>query len=60
MQYAGMATEMMAMLGIAVFAGYHLDRWCGWAWPIFLIIFPLLALALFLWRLFKATGKKDG
>jgi len=60
MKYAGMASEMLAMLGIAVFAGYGLDRWCGWRWPIFLIIFPLLALAVFLWRLIKATGKKDG
>jgi len=60
MQYAGMATEMLAMLGIAMLAGYGLDRWCGWSWPIFLIIFPLLALTLFLWCLIKATGKKDG
>jgi hypothetical protein len=51
---------MMAMLGLAVFAGYKLDRWCGWGLPVFLIIFPLGALALFLWRLIKATGKKDG
>jgi F0F1-type ATP synthase assembly protein I len=58
--YAGLASEMMAMLGLAVFAGYKLDRWCGWGLPVFLIIFPLGALALFLWRLIKATGKKDG
>jgi hypothetical protein len=51
---------MMAMLGLAVFAGYKLDRWCGCGLPVFLIIFPFGALALFLWRLIKATGKKDG
>lgn len=60
MKYAGMASEMLAMLGIAVLAGYGLDRWAGWSLPIFLIIFPLLALAVFLWRLIKATGKKHG
>lgn len=55
-----MASEMMAMLGLAVFAGYKLDQWCHLDLPVFLIIFPLGALALFLWRLIKATGKKDG
>lgn len=60
MRYAGMASEMLAMLGIAVLAGYWLDRWFGWRWPVLLIIFPLLALTVFLWRLIKATGKKDG
>jgi hypothetical protein len=60
LQYAGMASEMLAMLGLAVFAGYKLDQWCGWSYPIWLIIFPLMALGVFLWRLIKATGKKDG
>lgn len=56
-RYTGLATEMMAMLGIATFAGYKLDQWLQWKLPVFLIIFPLLALALLLWRLIKATGK---
>lgn len=60
LRYAGLASEMMVTLGIATFAGYKLDQWTEWGWPIFLIIFPLLALALLLWRLIKATGKKDG
>ncbi|TAN00513.1 MAG: AtpZ/AtpI family protein [Chitinophagaceae bacterium] len=59
-QYAGMASEMMAMLGIAVFAGYKLDRWLAWEVPVFLIFFPLVALAVFLWHLIKVTGRKDG
>lgn len=56
-RYTGLATEMMATLGVATFAGYKLDQWSGWGWPVFLIIFPLLALTLLLWRLIKATGK---
>lgn len=59
-QYAGMATEMLAMLGIAVFAGYELDLRLAWKVPVFLIFFPLVALAVFLWCLIKATGRKDG
>lgn len=60
LRYAGLASEMMATLVIATYVGYKLDQWCKWGWPVFLIIFPLLALALLLWRLIKATGKKDG
>lgn len=60
LRYSGLATEMMATLAIATYAGYKLDQWIAWGWPLFLIIFPLLALALLLWRLIKATGKKDG
>jgi hypothetical protein len=55
-----MASEMMAMLGVAVFAGYKLDRWLAWEVPVFLIFFPLVALAVFLWHLIKVTGRKDG
>jgi predicted neutral ceramidase superfamily lipid hydrolase len=55
-----MATEMLAMLGIAVFAGYKLDLRLAWKVPVFLIFFPLVALAVFLWHLIKATGRKDG
>ncbi len=55
-----MATEMMAMLGVAAFAGYKIDQWCGWGLPVFLILFSLAALTVFLWRLIKATGKRDG
>lgn len=60
LKYAGMASEMMAMLCIATFLGYKADQWMQLNFPIFLIVFPLLALAVTLWRLIKMTEKKDG
>lgn len=59
-QYAGLASEMLALLGLAVFTGYKIDSWLSWRLPIFLIVFPLVALGVFLWRLIKATGKNNG
>ncbi len=59
-RYTGLATEMMAAIGIAVFLGYKLDQWLGISFPLFLIIFPLLALGVTLWRLIKTLEKKDG
>lgn len=59
LKYAGLGAEMLAMLGIATFGGYKLDGWCAWGFPLFIIIFPLLALVVFLWRLIKATVRND-
>lgn len=51
---------MLALLGLSTFAGYKLDRWCAWRFPLFIIIFPLAALVVFLWRFIKATRENNG
>lgn len=59
LRYAGLAFQMLAAIGIALWAGYMLDQWIGMRIPVFMIIFSLLALALLLWRIVKDTGKHD-
>ncbi|ASZ14432.1 AtpZ/AtpI family protein [Chitinophaga pendula] len=59
LRYTGLAFQMMVTLGLAVFAGYKLDQWTGWAFPVFLIIFSLLALVLLLWQIIKDTRRND-
>ncbi|RPE12446.1 AtpZ/AtpI family protein [Chitinophaga lutea] len=58
-RYAGLAFQMMAAIGIALWGGYMLDQWIGMRFPLFMIIFSLLALALLLWQIVKDTGKHD-
>ncbi|WP_143305202.1 AtpZ/AtpI family protein [Chitinophaga vietnamensis] len=58
LRYAGLAFQMMATLGLGVFAGYKLDQYIGWRFPVFLIIFSLLALAILLWQIIKDTRKQ--
>ncbi|AWO00599.1 ATPase F0F1 [Chitinophaga alhagiae] len=58
-RYAGLAFQMMAAIGIALWGGYKLDQWTGMPFPLFMIIFSLLALALLLWQIVKDTGKHD-
>lgn len=58
-RYAGLAFQMMAAIGIALWVGYMLDNWIGIRFPLFMIIFSLLALALLLWRIVKDTSKHD-
>jgi len=49
---------MMATLGVAVFAGYKLDQWTGWSFPVFIIIFSLVALVILLWQIIKDTTRR--
>ena len=57
MRYASLATQWMALLGIAVFAGYKLDKRLNWKVPLFLILFPVTALTLLLWQLINDLNK---
>jgi len=57
MRYASLATQWMVMLLLAVWAGYKLDKKLNWTVPLFLILFPLISLALSLWRLIKELNK---
>lgn len=57
MRYAGLATQWMVMMGIGVWLGYKLDKLINWKLPLFLILFPLISLALSLWQLIKELNK---
>ncbi|HVB02320.1 MAG TPA: AtpZ/AtpI family protein [Chitinophagaceae bacterium] len=54
-RYSGLAFEMLAAIGIAVFAGIELDKWLKFHFPLFVLIFPLLAIGLILWNIIKST-----
>ncbi|MBC7553217.1 MAG: ATPase F0F1 [Taibaiella sp.] len=58
LRYAGLATQWMVMLLIAVWGGHKLDQLIGWRFPVLLIIFPLAALVISLWALIKEFNKK--
>ena len=57
MRYASLATQWMVMLLVAVYAGYKLDRWLHWK-VAFLIIFPLISLAVSLWQIVSEFTKQ--
>lgn len=59
LRYAGLAFQMMATLGVAVWLGYLLDKKVDTGFPLFMIIFSLLALALLLWQIVKDTSRHD-
>lgn len=59
MQYAGLASQLMAALGLGVFIGYKLDRALAFSFPVFIWLLPLVFLMGMFVKIFKDTsGKK--
>ncbi len=57
MRYAGLATQWMVMMLIAVWAGYKIDSKLNWTVPVFVILFPLLSLVVAMWQLMRELNK---
>jgi Mn2+/Fe2+ NRAMP family transporter len=58
-RYAGLATQMLACLGIAVFIGLKTDKWLRLSFPLLSWLLPLLALAAILYKIIKETSPKN-
>lgn len=60
LRYAGLGTQLLAAIGLSVFAGLKADQWLR-ARPVFACILPLLVLGAMFYKLARETGKrKDG
>ena len=59
MRYAGLATQMLISLGIAVFIGIKADKWLKLSFPILPWLLPLLVLAAIIYRIIKETGPSN-
>lgn len=57
MQYAGLATQWLVMLGLAVWAGLAIDKKVSETSRLFTIALPLIALTISLWQLIKKLNK---
>lgn len=57
MKYAGMATQMIATLGVAIFLGHQLDKYIHLRFPVFLLLFALLSLFHLFWKIYTDSKK---
>lgn len=57
MRYAGLATQWLVMLSLAVWGGYKLDELVKFNVPLFLILLPLISLSFSLWKLVKELNR---
>lgn len=58
MQYAGLASQLMAALALGVFLGYKLDHWLQFSFPVFIWVLPLVFLIAMFVKIIKDTDKK--
>jgi len=60
-RYAGLGSQILVSLGIAVFAGYKIDKWLKLPLPLLVWLLPLIVLIAIIYKLIKETsGKKNG
>ncbi len=57
MRYASLGTQLLAALGLSVFAGLKLDKWLHTS-PLLACALPLLVLSGIFYKLYSETGRK--
>lgn len=58
LEYSGLAMQIMAALGIAVFLGLKTDGWLNLNFHLFAFVLPVLVITALLIRVVKDTSKK--
>lgn len=58
LKYAGLATQFLATLGVALFLGLKADRKLGWKFPALTLLLPILALIGLLYRIYADSSRK--
>jgi len=58
LRYAGLGTQMLVSIGIAVFIGLKADKWLH-TLPLFSCVLPLLVLAAIFYQLMRQTRNKN-
>ena len=58
LRYAGMGTQMLVVIGIAVFLGLKSDQWLNFSFPLLVWLVPLLAICGLMYQFYKETSKR--
>ena len=58
LRYAGLGGQILVSLGLAVFAGYRVDKWIRMPFPLLVWLLPLLVVSVMIVKLIKETSKK--
>jgi hypothetical protein len=57
-QYAGLATQLIVTLGVAMYIGSWVDKKIGMKWSLLVWLLPLLVLLATLFKLIRDTSNK--
>lgn len=57
-RYASMGTQMLVVIGVAVFLGLKIDQWLKFSFPLLVWFLPLLAICGLMYQFYKETTKR--
>lgn len=55
LKYSGLAIQMLVTIGIAGFAGFWIDQQIAWRFPLFLMLFIIMALVGIIYGIIKSS-----
>ncbi|GJM27414.1 MAG: hypothetical protein DHS20C17_00490 [Cyclobacteriaceae bacterium] len=55
-RYTGIAFQMMAVMAISAWLGYKVDQQLNFQFPVFTLVFILIAIGLILYKLVKSLS----
>lgn len=58
LKYAGLATQLIIGLGLAVFLGMKTDEWLHFKMPLAVWLLPLVVIAALIYKVIKDTAPK--
>ncbi len=58
LKYAGLGSQILALLGLTVFAGLKADKWLHTS-PLLACVLPLLALVGMFYKIYRDTSGKN-
>lgn len=58
-KYAGLATQFLVGIGIAVYAGLQIDKWLKIKMPLAVWVLPLLLIVGVIIKIVKDTAKRN-
>lgn len=58
LKYAGMATQFLVAIAIAVWGGIQIDKWLGFKTPLAVWLLPLLIITGIIIKIIKDTSTK--
>ena len=58
LQYSGLATQLLVLIGITLWAGIKADKWLQFSFPLLTWLLPLIAFIALMLKIIKDTSNK--
>lgn len=58
LRYAGLGTQLLVAIGLAVYGGLKLDEWLKLKTPLLVWVLPLIVISTVIYKIIKDTAPK--